>query len=76
MFEKVVVIIKKFDLQPTWGKLGGKSFIIVSFFAVTGFILAMKGKLTDSYAALATALSGFHVWRAVKQDTNGNGDGQ
>lgn len=74
MFEKVTVIIKRFDLQPVWGKMGGKSFAVVLFFAITGFYLALKGKLTDSYAALATALSGFHVWRAIKQDQCGGDD--
>lgn len=59
---------KSASMQSLYGKLGGRSFILIAFFAVTGFFLARKGLLTDSYAALVTALAGFHVWRAVKDD--------
>ena len=56
------------DLQKLFNRMGGQSFCVVAFFAATGFVLAKEGKLTDSYAALATSLSAFHIWRAVKQD--------
>lgn len=56
------------DMQALYGKLGGKSWLIVVFFAVTGFLLERAGKLTSSYAELATALSAFHIGRAIMQD--------
>ena len=56
------------DLQPLLAKLGGRSYLLVTFFAVTGFWLEWHGKLTADYAGLVTALSGFHVWRSVMQD--------
>jgi len=48
--------------------LAGKSTAFAVFFALTGFYLARKGLLTDAYALLVTAIQGFVVWRAVKQD--------
>jgi len=59
------------DLQALFNKLGGKSFLIVAFFALTGFWLEMHGKLTADYAGLATALSAFHIGRAIAQDKFG-----
>lgn len=70
MFQKIkdVLANENISLRPIYGKLGGRTFIIISFFSVTGFILAWHGKLNDAYAALATAVSGFHVWRARGED--------
>lgn len=68
MLAKIKSLLGRADLHILWAKLGGRSFVIVSFLSVTGFILAWYDKLTDSYAALATALSGFHIYRAVKED--------
>lgn len=72
--EKIKRVVTVIEMQPVYGKLGGKSWLIIVFFAVTGFILAWHNKLTDSYAALATALSGFHVGRAIYQDRFGGHD--
>ena len=49
-------------------RFAGKSVFFALFFAFTGFGLACKGKLTDSYALLVTAIQGFIVWRSVQQD--------
>lgn len=57
-----------FDLRPVWARVGGRSFALTVFFAITGFILALTGKLTPEYAGLVTALQGFHVGRAIMQD--------
>lgn len=63
--------LKKVTPQTIWSILGGRSFLIVTFFAVSGFILALHGKLTADYAGLATALAGWHIGRAISQDRNG-----
>lgn len=62
------------EMQPIYGKLGGRSWLVIVFFAVTGFILAWHSRLTGAYAELATALSGFHVGRAIYQDRCGGHD--
>jgi hypothetical protein len=70
------------SMMPIYDKLGGRSWILVGFFALAATVLAWYGKLTDSYAAVITALSGFHIGRAIAQDyhdrkmsENGNGNG-
>lgn len=68
LISKLKSLAAKLSLLPIYARLGGRSFLIVAFFAITGFLLERDGKLTDSYAALATALSGFHIWRATCQD--------
>ena len=68
MLAKIKSLLGRADLHVLWAKLGGRTFVIVGFLAVTGFILAWYGKLTYNYAALATSLSGFHVYRAIKED--------
>ena len=74
MFDKtkvfVIQIWTKADIQPIFGKLGGRSWLLILFFALTAFWLEYHGKLTADYAAVITALSGFHVGRAVMQDYN------
>lgn len=55
-------------LRGLYDRFGGRSFLVVVFFSVTGFWLEMHGKLDASYAALATALSGFQIWRARGED--------
>lgn len=52
---------------PFW-RLGGRSFLLIVFFAVTGFFLATRGRLTGHYVELVAALSGFHVSRAIAED--------
>lgn len=52
---------------PFW-RFGGRSFLLIVFFAVTGFVLAMHGLLTAQYVAMVTALSGFHVTRSIAED--------
>lgn len=56
------------DFQPFYGKIGGRSFILIVFFALTAFWLAKHGLLTGAYAAVISALSGFHVCRAIASD--------
>lgn len=51
-----------------YGWLGGRSFLLIVFFAVTGFILALRGELTVHYVELITALSGFHITRTIASD--------
>ena len=68
MLAKIKSLLGRVDLHVLWAKLGGRTFVIVGFLAVTGFILAWYNKLTDSYAALAASLSGFHAWRSIKED--------
>lgn len=60
--------LRDFDLCWLWARLGGRSFLLIVFFAVTGFILALRGLLTAHYVELITALSGFHVARTVASD--------
>jgi heme O synthase-like polyprenyltransferase len=45
-----------------------RSTVFAAFFTVTSFILALKGLLTGQYVAMATALQGWVVARAVAQD--------
>jgi len=61
-------ISKVADLQTWTNRLGGRSYALIVFFAVTAFLLALGGRLTDSYAMVITALSGFHVCRTIASD--------
>ncbi|MGH7745644.1 MAG: hypothetical protein ACREQ5_12775 [Candidatus Dormibacteria bacterium] len=72
--QAVKEIFTNFSARGLCGWLGGRSFLIVVFFSVTGFWLADHGKLSGSYAALASALTGFHIVRAVGEDKFGNCD--
>lgn len=67
-FDHIKQTLKNISLRGLYDRLGGRSFLVVTFFSVSGFYLAYHGKLTDSYAALATALTGFHIWRARSED--------
>lgn len=49
--------------------IGGRSLTFAWFCIVAATALAFKGHLDTSYAAVITALSGFVVWRAVKEDS-------
>lgn len=68
MFNRLKLLFQNFNLRPVYNRLGGRSFLVVIFFAITGFWLAWNLKLTHDYVALVTALSGFHVWRATRED--------
>lgn len=70
MFSRFKAALLSANMQAIYGRLGGRSFLVVVFFAATGFVLSLKGKLTPDYAALATALSGFHIYRAVSEDNH------
>jgi hypothetical protein len=72
MFDRVKAILAKANLRPILGRLGGRSFLVVAFFAITGFWLEKHGKLEPSYAALASSLTGFHIWRARNEDNHDN----
>jgi hypothetical protein len=61
-----------FSPRRLMGSFGGRSFLVVVFFSVTGFYLELHGKLDANYAALATALAGFHIWRARSEDDHGD----
>lgn len=61
----------------------GRHTFFAAFFAVTAFILAWAGKLTDSYAAVITALQAMILAHSVKEDyfaakdgKGGDGDGK
>jgi len=58
----------KADVQPVYAKLGGRSWLLIVFFAISAFILEWHGKLTADFAAVITALSGVHAGRAIMQD--------
>ena len=60
------------NLQAIYWRLGGRSWLLIVFFAVTAFALAWRGKLTADYAAVITALSGFHIGRAIASDYYNN----
>jgi hypothetical protein len=45
-----------------------RSTVFAAFFTITSFILALKGLLTGQYVAMATALQGWVVGRAVADD--------
>ncbi len=45
-----------------------RSTVFAAFFTITSFILALKGLLTGQYVAMATALQGWIVARAVGDD--------
>jgi hypothetical protein len=66
--ERIKSLWNTVDLQPIYGKLGGKSWILVIFFALTAFYLALHNELTGAYAATISSLSGFHVGRAIASD--------
>lgn len=46
----------------------GRHTFFACFFAVTAFILALLGKLTDSYAAVITSLQAFVLIHSAKED--------
>ena len=68
MLSKLKGIWTKLDAKPVYQKLGGRSWILISFFALTAFYLEYVGKLTGSYAAVISSLSGFHVGRSIATD--------
>ncbi len=45
-----------------------RSTVFAVFFTITSFILALKGLLTGQYVAMATALQGWVVGRAMADD--------
>ena len=45
-----------------------RSTVFAAFLAITSFILALKGLLTGQYVAMATALQGWIVGRAMADD--------
>lgn len=45
-----------------------RSTVFAAFFAVTSFILAMKGLLTGTYVAMCSAVQAMVVGRAVADD--------
>ncbi len=45
-----------------------RSTMFAAFFTITSFILALKGLLSGQYVAMATALQGWIVARAVGDD--------
>lgn len=76
MWQKLKTIYSELDLQSLYAKLGGRSFLVIVFFAATAFILAWYNKLSPEYSVCITALSGWHCGRAVFQDyhdRNGGG---
>ena len=68
MIAKLQAFVHWVTLRGMYDRLGGRSFLVVAFFSVTGFWLQTHGKLDANYAALATALTGFHIWRARGED--------
>jgi len=64
MWEKIKTAAK----SAVQSRFSSRSFLIVVFFSITGFWLEAHGKLSPNYAALATALTGFHIWRARGED--------
>lgn len=68
MWQKLKTIYAELDFQSLYAKFGGRSFLVIVFFAITAFILAWYNKLSPEYAVCITALSGFHVCRSVMQD--------
>lgn len=56
------------------GRWSSRSTVFAAFFAITSFILALKGLLTAQYVAAIGAIHTFVVVRAVVEDVkNGNG---
>lgn len=73
MFQKLKKIYTELDLQSLYAKMGGRSFLVIVFFAITAFILAWYNRLSPEYAICITALSGFHIGRSIMQDYTGGG---
>lgn len=69
MLSKIIDFFKKFtSLTPVYNFIGGRHTTFAIFFAVTGFVLALKGKLTTDYVGLITALQAFVLVHSVKED--------
>lgn len=68
LFTKVRTFSTKANLVTVYGKMGGRSWLLISFFAGTAFYLELHGKLTSDYAGTISALSAFHITRAIMSD--------
>lgn len=55
-------------VTKTWRVWLSRSTIFAVFFAITGFILAMKGHLGADYVSLIAAVHGWVTLRAVAED--------
>lgn len=63
--------LKKF-IESRWSS---RSTVFAGYFAITAFILALKGVLSGGqYVAAITAIHAFIVVRAVSEDHNGKSD--
>lgn len=79
---KLSDITSKLHLDSIFQVAQGRHTFFAAFFAVTAFVLAWYGKLTNSYAATITALQGMILAHSVKEDyfaakdKGGDGDGK
>jgi hypothetical protein len=51
-----------------YGQWLARSTVFAAFFAITGFILALRGLLTSQYVAAITAVHAFVLGRAIADD--------
>lgn len=51
----------------------GRSTFFALFFAITGFVLALRGKLTADYVALIGAMQALIVAHSYKEDVAARG---
>jgi hypothetical protein len=66
---KIISFFKQLtSLTPVYNFIGGRHTMFAIFFSVTGFILALKGKLTADYVGLITAMQAFVLAHSVKED--------
>lgn len=49
-------------------KWKSRSTVFAAFFAITGFILALKGLLTSQYVAMVAAVQAYITGRAIAED--------
>lgn len=67
--KKIVDFLKQFtSLTPIYNFVGGRHTMFAIFFAVTAFVLALKGKLTADYVGIITALQAFVLAHSAKED--------
>lgn len=66
---KVLKFFSQFtSLAPVYNFIGGRHTTFALFFAITAFVLALKGKLTMDYSAVITALQAFVLVHSAKED--------
>lgn len=69
MIDKIANFLKQFtSLTPIYNFIGGRHTTFAIFFAITAFILALKGKLTADYVGVITALQALVLAHSAKED--------